>query len=377
MLSRRELRHGRRAVGRGALIGAAAAALLCASGASATFRSSASGGAMTVSSKRIFPGTRSTAAWTLRDASAGLTETNADDALSYADGTVVSTGNWSGSFASNRYLEFDFNGSRPAGVPVLSATFNFRMAANGAGETACFYLELYHASTGALFGTYGSSSSPVGCNSTILQTTYTQSLPAVTDTTTLDDLRIRVYGKESGGRAMKVDLATVTGSDAYASYTMYEKSYRGRAGGGATTTTSWAVATSGDGSDYTSAANWSNSFSSTRYLKHAFDAGAPGGAVITSVSISLNYRSSTAGDTACWYLEVYNGTTLIGSHGSSGAPVSCIVGNTTYATDTVSIPEVDTVMEVNNLVIRVYMKESGSRKTQIDLVQANVSYYLD
>jgi hypothetical protein len=332
---------------------------------------------MTVSSKRIFPAARSTSAWTLRDASGGVPETTADDALSYADGTVVSTGSWSTSFAATRYLEFDFNGSRPGGVSVSSATFNFRMAANGAGETACFYLEVYRVSTGALLATYGSSSSPVGCNSTVVQTTYTQSLAAVTDTTTLDDLRVRVYGKESGSRPMKVDMATVTGSDAYAGYTMYEKIYRERAGGGSTTTTNWAVATAGDGAAYLSASNWSSAFSSTRYLRHVFDLGVPSGAAITSASVSFNYRSNTAGDTACWYLEVYNGATLIGTHGSSGSPVSCNTGNTTYATDTVPTPEVDTVAEANNLAIRAYMRDSGARKTQVDLVQASISYSLD
>jgi hypothetical protein len=376
MHRRRESTIPRASVRRSALIGAAAAALLCANVASAKFDSSATGGPMTVSSKRIFPGGRSTSAWTLRDASGGVAETNADDALSYADGTVVSTSSWPSNFSSTRYLEFDFNGSRPGGVSVSSATFNFRMAANGVGETACFYLEVYRASTGALLATYGSPSSPIGCNSTILQTTYTQPLAAVTGTTILDDLRVRVYGKESGDKPMKIDMATVAGSDAYAAFTMYEKIYRDRSGGSATTT-NWAVATSGDGSAYLTAGNWSSSFSSTRYLRHTFDPGVPSGAVITSASVSFNYRSSTAGDTACWYLEVYSGATLIGTHGSSGSPISCNTGNTTYATDTVSIPEVDTVTKANNLVVRAYMKESGSRKTQIDLVQANVSYYLN
>ena len=367
-----------RAVLWAALIGAAAAALLGATGASATFSSSKSGGPMTVSSKRIFPGARSTSAWTLRDASGGGAEATADDPLSYADGTATATGNWSSSFGSNNYLEFDFNGARPGGVSVSSATFNFRMAANSVGETACFYLAVYRVSTGALLATYGSSGSPVACNSTVVQTTYTQSISsAVTDTTILDDLRVRVYGRESGSRPMKVDMATVTGSDSYASYTMYEKIYRDRAGGGSTTTTNWSVATSGDGLNYPSAANWASSFSVLRYLKLTFDPGVPSGAVMTSASLDFYYRSNTNNNTACWYLETYNGVTLLGTHGSSGSPISCNTGNTTFSTDNVSLAELTNVADANNLTIKAYMKESGSKKTQIDLARLNVTYYLN
>jgi hypothetical protein len=313
----------------------------------------------------------------VRDASGGGAETNSDDALSYADATVKTTSNWSSSFASNRYLEFDFNSSRPAEVSVSSTTFNFRMAPNGAGETACFYLELYRVSTGTLLGTFGSTSSPVGCNSTIVQTTYTQSIAsAVPNTTVLDDLRVRVYGRESGGKAMKVDLATVTGSDAYASYTMYEQVYRDQANGTAATT-NWSVGASGDGVNYSTVANWSSSFSTLRYLKLTFDPGVPAGSVITGASIDFYYHGNNPGDTTCWYMEAYNGATLLGTHGSSGSPISCISGNSTYSTDNVSLPELTAVADANNLTVKIYMKESGNRKTQTDFARLNLTYYLN
>jgi hypothetical protein len=369
--------HSRGSVRWGALIGAAAAAFLVATTAVAGFNAITSGGPMTVSSKRIFPGVRSTSAWTLRDASGGAAEANADDALSYADATVKATSNWSSSFASNRYLEFDFNSAWPGGVSVSSATFNFRMAANGAGETACFYIAVYRASTSALLATYGSSGSPIGCNATIVQTTYTQSIAgAVTDSTILNDLRVRVYGNESGGRPMKVDMATVTGSTPYMSYTAYEQIYRDQANT-TLTTTNWGVAISGDGTNYPSAANWSSSFSALRYLKLTFDPAVPSGSVITSASVDFYYRSNTAGNTACWYLETYNGLTPLGTHGSSGTPISCNTGNTTFSTDNVTLSELTTVANANALTIKVYMKESGNKKTQIDFARLNVNYYLD
>ena len=85
-------------------------------------------------------------------------------------------------------------------MTVSSAQFTFRMAANSAGDTACFYFEVYRASTSTLIGTHGSTSTPVACNATTTQTTYSTTLAEVTGTTILNDLRVRVYGKESGSR---------------------------------------------------------------------------------------------------------------------------------------------------------------------------------
>ena len=82
----------------------------------------------------------------------------------------------------------------------------------------------------------------------------------------------------------------------------------------------------------------------------------------------------TVGDNACWYFEVYNGATLIGTHGSTASPVSC--NNTgSFVTDTVSVPEVDTVAEANNAVVKVYMKISTNKgKTLHDRATLTINY---
>src|SRR2546430_17353162 len=85
---RRPARLG--AVRAGALAGAAAAALVGASLAFATFNSAATGGPMTVSSKRIFSGTRSTFPGDLRDASSGGAA-NKSDLPDYADAAPAGT----------------------------------------------------------------------------------------------------------------------------------------------------------------------------------------------------------------------------------------------------------------------------------------------
>src|SRR5437763_14400005 len=108
----------RRALRWAVLVGVAAASFTTVSLAVAGGSSPVSGGPGTYASKRIFPGIRSSSAWTLRDASGGGAETNADDTLSYTDALLKTTGNWTTTFSSTRYVEFDFNAARPGGVPV-------------------------------------------------------------------------------------------------------------------------------------------------------------------------------------------------------------------------------------------------------------------
>src|SRR5207302_8390386 len=119
-LSRRRARSG--AVRAAALSGAAAAALAGASLALANFNSAASGGPMTVSSKRVFPGTRSTFPGDLRDASSG-SAVNKSDPLDYDDATPALTGAWAAAYSATRFYQLDFSSPRPAGVTASSVNF--------------------------------------------------------------------------------------------------------------------------------------------------------------------------------------------------------------------------------------------------------------
>ena len=168
-------------------------------------------------------------------------------------------------------------------------------------------------------------------------------------------------------------MATVTGSTPYTSFTMYEKIYRDQATGSATTT-NWSLATAGNGASHISAANWANSFGAARYMKFAFDPGVPSGSVLTSASVRFYYKANTSGNTICWYFETYNGATLLGTHGSSGSPVSCN-STTNYSTDNIALSEVTSSANANNLTIKVYMKDSPlARKSQTDLVQLDINF---
>jgi hypothetical protein len=363
----------RRPVRWGVAVGAAVAMFVTTSAALAAFSSLASNGA-TLSTKRIFAGVRSAWPSDVRDASGGAAETNSSDVLSYADGLTVTTKSWSSAFAATRFDDFDFSGGRPAAVPVTSATFNFTFAPSRSNDDACFYVEVRRASTNALLGTHGSSGSPSACSTgaTVAATVSVSS--EVTNTDIANDLRIRVYANNSTNRPLKIDLASVSITTPWFTTTLFEKRWDDEANAAAAVVLWPFVAT--DGTAYTTVGNLATAFSAARYLKFTPNQAVPAGAAISSAQVQFAYKSATNGDTTCWYFEVYDGATLIGTHGSSGTPVSCNA-TTSHVTNTVSIPEVDTVAEANSLVLKAYLRNSGSRKASIELVQVDLSYYLD
>ena len=363
----------RRPVRWGVAVGAAVAMFVTTSAALAAFSSLASNGA-TLSTKRIFAGVRSAWPSDVRDASGGAAETNSSDVLSYADGLTATTKSWSSAFAATRFDDFDFSGGRPAAVPVTTATFNFTFAPSRSNDGACFYVEVRRASTNALLGTHGSSGSPSACSTgaTVAATVSVSS--EVTNTDIANDLRIRVYANNSTNRPLKIDLASVTITTPWFTTTLFEKRWDDEANAAAAVVLWPFVAT--DGTAYTTVGNLATAFNATRYLKFTPNQAVPAGAAISNAQVQFAYKSATNGDTTCWYFEVYDGATLIGTHGSSGTPVSCNA-TTSYVTNTVSIPEVDTVAEANSLVLKAYLRNSGSRKASIELVQVDLSYYLD
>jgi hypothetical protein len=363
----------RRTVRWGVAVGAAVAMFVTTSAALAGFSSLASNGA-TLSTKRIFAGVRSAWPSDVRDASGGAAETNSSDVLSYADGLTVTTKSWSSAFAATRFDDFDFSGGSPAAVPVTSATFNFTFAPSRSNDNACFYVEVRRASTNALLGTHGSSGSPSACStgSTVAATVSVSN--EVTNTDIANDLRIRVYANNSTNRPLKIDLASVSITTPWFTTTLFEKRWDDEANAAAAVVLWPFVAT--DGTAYTTVGNLATAFNAARYLKFTPNQAVPAGAAISGAQVQFAYKSATNGDTTCWYFEVYDGATLIGTHGSSGTPVSCNA-TTSYVTNTVSIPEVDTVAEANSLVLKAYLRNSGSRKASIELVQVDLSYYLD
>ena len=358
-----------------AVAGSALAAFVATSVALGAFGTSVLGGPMSATTKRIFPGTRTTSVWDVWDASGGGAGSNGSSPIAFAsDSVTVNTGNFSSTWSTSRYVDFVLSNPLPAGLAVSSPTFDFTYGQNGGGTT-CFYFDVRRTSTGAVLATHGSSGSPIGCTTSNTGVATSTPLPELTDSDTANDLTIRVYGQNSGNHAMLLDRATVDGST-YASFTLFPTKEIDMSNGLAATTTTWGPAVAGDSAPYISKSNWQNAFNTGRWLRFTFPAYLPTGAVVTSATFNHSYKADTALDTACWYFEVYNGATLLATHGSAGTPVSC---NATlnYVTENVPLPEVNTAAIANNVVIRVYMRESGGKKTDTDLASLSLSYYLD
>jgi hypothetical protein len=176
-------------------------------------------------SRTLFPGERVTPAFQVGDASSGV-ETDRSSAFAVAgDGLTTTTSAWSTTFATDRYLEFDVNASLAPAVAISAASFDFAFASSGVGQ-ACFYFEVRRISTGAVIGTHGSSGSPVGCVTGTTLTSFSTPLASIATTTVANDLRVRLFGRESGAAATVIDRATVTGSTAYQSFTLYPVMFR-------------------------------------------------------------------------------------------------------------------------------------------------------
>ena len=323
--------------------------------------------------KQVFPATRSWSPWDLRDSSSG-TETDVSDAEAFSTRTTT-TGTWSSAWSTARYLTYDMNDPLPAGVAVTAPVFTFDFSDSRASvaDQACFYFEVLRRSTGTVIGTHGSSAAPIACQATTTILTTTTAIPEVTTSDIANDIRIRVFATQSTNRAMIVGRAIIDGSTTVAPFTLYETSTVDAATG-TPVTTPWAISV-GDLNGYQNASNWPTVFGTTRYLKTTFPTYLPAGATVTSAQLVHTYRSVTAGQTTCSYFEVYSGATLLATHFSSAAP-SCNA-TTTFATDTVSLPELTTAALVNGVTIKLYVRNSGGGRSQDDLLRLNVAYGVD
>ena len=348
-----------------------------AGGTLAAWNASTDSDGMTFSAQRISDGTRSATAWQVTDAADG-SAADASDATAAADALYYTTKPISATWSTSRYVEFDLAGLAPDGLTGATAEllFDFADGAGGGAEISCFYFDVRRRSTGAVLGTYGSSASPIACESTqIVRRTTTSIADAVTDTTIANDLRVRVYVQNAGANdEMRIDRAVVRVSRYGVTWDLPWVARDDRSDG-VSLATAYGPATASDGAAASPAGNWSNAFSATRYATFAFPALAPTGATVTGARLVHAYRSLTAGDTTCWYFEVISGGSVIGTHGSSASPVSCNA-TTGYVTDTVSLPEIDTGAEAAGVSVKIYARNSGGRRTQHDVVRLELDYGL-
>ena len=129
-------------------------------------------------------------------------------------------------------------------------------------------------------------------------------------------------------------------------------------------------------SAFVSSSGWSPSFSPSRYLKLTFPDYVPAGSLVTGATFRHRYRSEIPGDTTCYYFEVYDGATLLATHGSAATPVSCNA-TASFASDTVSLPEIDTASKADDAVIMLYIRNSGGGRSVHQLATLGVDYSHD
>ena len=313
----------------------------------------------------------STSDWNLKDASTG-TETDVSDPLAFAnDGLFDTSTNFANAFSSTRYLSYNLNNTLPSGTAPSAVNFNFNFSATD-GSTVCFYFEVYRASTSTLIGTHGSTSSPVACQTGTTFSATSTPLSEVTSTTIANDLQIKVYGRNSGAKPFRTDVAAVSATISGQSYTLYEGSHVDSADGSPATTT-WSLYGAGDGVFYQPATDWPATAATSKYLKFAFPAYAPTSATIASATFKHSYVQNGGGST-CFYYQAFDGSTLIGTYGSPSSPYSCNSSTSVYQTDNVSLPEVTTAAIANNLVVKAYGSNTAAHTSRTDLAQLDLSY---
>ena len=320
------------------------------------------------------PTTIQTTAFDWRDQSSG-TQSNQSELLSFDDNRTVPSGTFAAGFSTNRYLEYPLNSPLRPGYTPSSVNFNYRFASGVAAVQACFYFEVRRVSDNTILGTHGSATNPVGCAGNT-ETVFTTALPEVDTSAKANDLKIRIYGRGNTllGTTFVGDLATVSGSGADGAFTLYPTRRVNQATGTASTTI-WPLFAD-DNVLYASASPWQTTFAATRYLRATFPAYIPAGAAVNSATLTHTYRTTTNAREVCTYVEIYAGSTLIGTHGSSTTPLSCNSNTATERTDTIALPEVDTVAEANALQARILMRSTGTLTTtsQHDLLRLSVTY---
>jgi hypothetical protein len=317
------------------------------------------------------PTTITTSAYDFDDANGAETVRNEPNSIA-GDGVTQASTTWATAFAANRFVEYTMNSPLRPGQTVSSANFNFRYAGGNIASPSCFYVEVRNGA-GTVLSTHGSATTPFGCVTGTTQTNFTVPIPAVDTTTKANDLVIRIYGRtQTLATTFTVDRATVSGTSTDGNFELFPNSSNDAADS-TPATLPWSLFAD-DNTVFTNSASWGTTYTATRYLKATFPGYVPSGSSNISATLTHIYRSSTAGRPVCNYVEILDGSSVIGTHGSTSSDLSCAL-TTTEVTDTIPLPEVDTVAEANALSAKIYMRRTGSTTTSThDQVRLSVSY---
>jgi hypothetical protein len=170
---------------------------------------------------RIFRDERTTTAFYVEDASSGSASDGSSANAFATDGRYFKSRTWPVAFDGARYLDLETNDPLPAGLSASNLVLNLRIASDAGTGSACVYLELQRASSGVPISSHGSSGSPLACTSGSAWTTISVSLGAVSSTDVANDLRVRLFVRDSAAGALRVDQAAISGDTPYVSFTLY------------------------------------------------------------------------------------------------------------------------------------------------------------
>jgi hypothetical protein len=343
----------------------------------ATFTDSAANSGMSVGTKRVFPGVRTLAAYSIRDNSSASTNDRTNEFLQFNDSRSVTSGTWPhGAFDSARFLGFRMSQHLAGGLATSGVELNLASSYSGAPlTTLCYYVQTRLVSTGTVL-----TSHPTTCVAPSLgPLSTTVALPEVTSTDIANDVEVRIYAHTTllpGGVAI-VDQATVTGSTPYGAFTQPPYQYEDATAPSPapSVTTPWSLALA-DASNYRSDGRWGVNFNAGRYIDFDVDSDVPAAAVITSATLTHSVREADGAD-VCWFVQTWT-TVLVGQHGSELAPF-CSSG-ASFGTQVISLPEINTPAEANALTMRVFawIPSAGpTRDTLHDVLTVGINYHLD
>lgn len=328
-----------------------------------------------LAAQRVFSGTRTTSAWNVRDYASG-TLVDRSDPISFVGDSRASTSNpLPTAFSTAKYVEMRMESSLPNGLAVSGATLRVDLARAGTAGTLSFFVEVRRVSTGTVIATHGSAAAPVGTVSTSTQTPFSVSLPEVDTSNLAADLAIRIYAWDTAAGQITLNRLQVDGSTPHGTFTLLQWSLV-EAFGTTPTTYPWALVAA-DAAFITTSA-WPTASSTSRYLSYFFDPDLPAGATVTGVTLTHAFRAAVGGASPqqCFYYEARSGATVLSTHFSSASP-SCTTSTSTFKTDTLSLPAVDTAAKVNGLEVRIYGKSAQGKGADLDRTTLAVTYGLN
>lgn len=196
--------------------------------------------AVNIAAGRIFRAERVTPAFAVTDRSSG-SAVDGSSTSAFNDARHLLTRVWPTTFSASRYMDIELDDPLPAGLATSSVALTLRLASDLGSGSVCVYLELRRISSDALLSSHGSAGSPLACTSGSSYSALSVALSAVSSTDSANDLRVRVFGRDSASGPIRLEQAVIVGDTPYSTFALYPVLTR-EAFSGETETIPWGLA---------------------------------------------------------------------------------------------------------------------------------------